>query len=341
MRDVLKMRHIALKCIIIIFFISLTIGCINTDENPVNDHSTSEITEKSPEPVSSTPTTSDTPLKPDVTTTPTPKAIDTTLNKTIKIASFNIQVFGKTKASKQDVVNVLSKIIRNFDIVAIQEIRDISQTSLPALKDAVNSNGESVYDFVVGERLGRTSSKEQYAYLYNTQTIELTGQPTTFQEPPDNDMFHREPYLANFKVMEGNFDFVLITVHTDPDEAIKEINALPDVVEQAKEVYHGEADYIILGDLNADCNYFNENSPSPLKSSEYFWVINNSVDTTTKSTVCTYDRIILTAPAITDFTGGAGIFSFDTEYNLNDKETTAVSDHYPVYAEFWSDRDDD
>jgi hypothetical protein len=47
-----------------------------------------------------------------------------------------------------------------------------------------------------------------------------------------------------------------------------------------------------MGDLNADFSYFNENSPSLLRGSAYNWIINNSVDTKTKSTDCTYDKII-------------------------------------------------
>jgi deoxyribonuclease-1-like protein len=89
---------------------------------------------------------------------------------------------------------------------------------------------------------------------------------------------------------------VLITIHTDPDTANQEISDLPKVVDDAKSRYQGEGDFIIMGDLNADCTYFKENNQSPLRSSDYYWVINNSVDTTTKSTDCTYDRIIITNP---------------------------------------------
>ncbi len=99
-----------------------------------------------------------------------------------------------------------------------------------------------------------------------------------------NDLFQREPYVAEFESRNGNFDFVLITIHTDPDTATQEINDLPAVVENAKGRYQGEGDFIIMGDLNADCAYFYENGQSPLRSSDYFWVIENSVDTTTKST---------------------------------------------------------
>lgn len=262
-------------------------------------------------------------------------------NGTIKIASFNLQVFGITKAGKPEVMDVLSKSIRNFDIVAVQEIRDASQTALPALRNSVNNISGPKYDFVVGERLGRTISKEQYAYLYNTQKIELIGTPYTYPEPPGNDMFHREPYVANFKAKNSSFDFVLINIHTDPDETIQEINDLPKVVENAKSRYQGEGDFIIAGDLNADCSYFDEDSSSLLRSSEYFWIINNSIDTTTKATNCTYDRIIITTPAITDYKGKSGVFRFDEAYNLTYDMTVAVSGHYPVYAEFWNNRDTD
>ena len=35
------------------------------------------------------------------------------------------------------------------------------------------------------------------------------------------------------------------------------------------------------------------------------------------------------------------MFRFDLEYELTVSETTAVSDHYPVYADFWCGRDAD
>ena len=270
------------------------------------------------------------------TTTTQPEPIST--NK-IKIAAFNIQVFGVSKAGKQNVMEVLSNIARNFDIIAIQEIRDASQTTMPAYKDRINSLDGPDYDFIISERLGRTTSKEQYAYLYNTQTIEPLNPSTTY--PEQTDSFHREPYIAPFKAINGNFDFVLITIHADPDEATEEINALAEVVSYAKQAYQGEGDIIILGDLNADCSYFDEEGPATIGSPDYHWLIDNSLDTTTKSTVCTYDRIIITPETIEDYTGNSNVFRYDTEYGLTYDGTIEVSDHYPVYAEFWTDQDTD
>ena len=260
-------------------------------------------------------------------------------NGTIKLAAFNLQIFGTAKAGKPEVMSVLSKIIRNYDVIAVQEIRDSSQTALPLLRDAVNSMASPQYEYVVSERLGRTVSKEQYAYIYNTQIIQQIGSPYVY--PDTNDLFQREPYVVEFKTKNGSFDFVLITIHTDPDTANQEISDLPKVVDDAKSRFQAEGDFIIMGDLNADCTYFKENSQSPLRSADYYWVINNSFDTTTKSTDCTYDRIIITTPAKTDFTGEAGVFRFDEAYNLNYDSTIAVSDHYPVYSTFWNNRDTD
>ncbi|MCD4844968.1 MAG: endonuclease/exonuclease/phosphatase family protein [Methanosarcinales archaeon] len=335
------MSSTTLVIIAIAIMMLFSFGCISSNEDivlPVQIPIDSQTSTPTPTPAPTpTPTSTQTTIP---THTPT-EAITSDLNNDIKLANFNIQVFGKSKAGKPEVMEIVSKIIRNYDIVAIQEIRDASQTTMPKLKEKVNHKQEHLYDFIISERLGRTTSKEQYAYLFNTSEIELIGLPCTYLEPLDNDIFHREPYIANFKVKNGNFDFVLITIHTDPDEATQEINNLPEVVEYAKNAFQNEGDFIILGDLNADCNYFDEEGQSPLKSSDYFWVINNSIDTTTKSTVCTYDRIIITIQSIDDYTGESGVFRYDTAYNLTYEDTIAVSDHYPVYAIFWSNRDVD
>jgi hypothetical protein len=35
-----------------------------------------------------------------------------------------------------------------------------------------------------------------------------------------------------------------------------------------------------------------------------------------------------------DMCGQAAVFRYDLEYGLTEEETVAISDHYPVYAEF-------
>ncbi len=259
--------------------------------------------------------------------------------ETIRVGAFNIQVFGVTKASKPEVMEVLAQIIRSYDVVAVQEIRDKSQTALPQLVDAVNREGAN-YEYVVSERLGRTTSKEQYAYVYDSSRLRLAGEPNTYPEPEGTDPFHRQPYIAGFELPEENFSFVLLTIHTDPDEAEEEINSLDEAVEYARTAYPEEDDFILMGDLNADGSYYDEDAPGDLRGDDYYWLINNSLDTTTKATDYTYDRIIVSEGAESQFTGDVGVFRYDLAYNLSYDETTAVSDHYPVYAEFLTSGDD-
>ena len=261
-------------------------------------------------------------------------------DETLRVGAFNIQIFGVTKASKPEVMDVLARIIRTYDVIAIQEIRDASQTALSALVDLTNSDG-SQYDYVVSERLGRTTSREQYAYIYNTDTVEVTSATQTYPESDGTDPFHREPFIASFRALGGNFDATFIVIYTDPDEATDEINGLGAVVEYAQGSNPDEQDFIVMGDLNADGAYYDEGGTTTLSGSEYYWVIDNSVDTTTKSTDYTYDRIIVTDSTVSDLSGDSGVYRFDIEYGLSVDEMVGVSDHYPVYADIWCGRDVD
>ena len=257
----------------------------------------------------------------------------------ISVSAFNIQIFGQSKAAKADVMDVLAKTIRNYDIVGVQEIRDASGTSLPALVALINSgtdeNGRPYnYDYVVSDRLGRSTSKEQYAYIYDKNTVYVASEPLVYPEP-DGDTFEREPYMVTFRSNTGTFDAVLILIHTKPEDAKNEIDGLDAVVQYAKSIYHGQNNYIVMGDFNADGSYFNESGPSALKSDEYIWLIGNDVVTTTK-TQNTYDRIVITKSLEPYFTNNSGVFNYTAEYGLNQTQTTAVSDHYPIYAEFWT-----
>ena len=116
----------------------------------------------------------------------------------ITIASFNIQVFGQSKLKKSAAMNVLAKVVRRFDVVAIQEIRSKKDVMRPFV-ELINSDG-SRYDFVIGQRLGRTSSKEQYAFVFDTTRIQaMPG--STYTVPDLDDHLHREPLATSFRVV--------------------------------------------------------------------------------------------------------------------------------------------
>ncbi|NOY29503.1 MAG: hypothetical protein GXP28_04790, partial [Planctomycetes bacterium] len=60
---------------------------------------------------------------------------------TIRIASFNIQTFGNSKAGKPYVMHTLADIVRQFDLVAIQEIRSKNEYLIPNFVQLINQSG--------------------------------------------------------------------------------------------------------------------------------------------------------------------------------------------------------
>ena len=249
---------------------------------------------------------------------------------TIKIGSFNIQVFGTSKAGKPMVMDILARIVRNFDVIAVQEIRAKDQDIIPNFVELINSAGRQ-YDYVIGPRIGRTSSKEQYAFIYDMATIEVDRSQLYTVADPD-DLLHREPFVGWFRVRgsapEQAFTFSLVNIHTDPDETVQELNALDDVYRVVRDDGRQEDDVIILGDLNVDDRHLGELG----QISGISWVI-SATPTNTRGT-SQYDNIVFHSQATREFTGRGGIFDFLRQYNLSIEEALEVSDHMPVWAEF-------
>lgn len=258
----------------------------------------------------------------------------------IKIASFNIQIFGEAKRAKADVMSVLVQIALKYDVLAIQEVRDDTETTVDFFVDAINQKAGGRYAALSGPRLGRSNSKEQYAFIYNKSRIKyLAGSAYTYSDRGDR--FHREPFIARFHA--NNFSFVLIDVHTDPDDVAAEIGALDDVVQDALGHFPGEQDVITLGDLNASCDAFNPKRHStPIQGPGYLWLVPDDSDTTLAKKPCAYDRIIIRDAATSeDYIGRWGVERFDREFGLTPQQATAVSDHFPVWAEFHTSADTD
>ncbi|HPM81400.1 MAG TPA: endonuclease/exonuclease/phosphatase family protein [Candidatus Anammoximicrobium sp.] len=248
----------------------------------------------------------------------------------VRVATFNIQVFGKSKVSKPQVMDVLARIVRNFDLVAIQEIRSSDDDLLPNFVDLINSAG-CHYDYVIGPRLGRTVSKEQYAYVFDLATIEVDRSQLYTVADPD-DLLHREPLVGWFRVRgpsaDQAFTFSLVNIHTDPDETKQELNVLDDVYRVVRDDGRREDDVIILGDLNVDDKNLGELG----QLSGMTWVVSGT-PTNTRGTA-QYDNIVFQRQATSEFTGRAGIFDYMRQYNLSLEEALEVSDHMPVWAEF-------
>lgn len=248
---------------------------------------------------------------------------------TIRIASFNIQVFGNTKASKPYVMQELADIVNQFDIVAIQEIRSQNEYLIPNFVQLVNRSGRR-FDHVVGPRLGITTSKEQYAYLFDTKKIEIDHQSIYTVSDPDG-LLHREPLVATFRTRVDPaqaFTFTLINMHTDPDIVAEEMDVLAEVYRVVRRSSRGEDDIILLGDFNA-----NDRQLGRLGLLPGITPLIAGVSTNTRQTK-QYDNIIIHGPSTTEYSGRSGVFDFMRFKNLSLQQAIQVSDHFPVWAEF-------
>lgn len=269
------------------------------------------------------------------------KAPPASPNDAIKIASFNIQVFGEKKlfdqrklkagAGEGRIIDFLVSICRHFDVIAIQEVRSEQQNVLPLFVEELNKDG-SHYNFVIGPRLGRTSSKEQYAFVFDTDTIEVDRNQLYTLEDPD-DLLHREPLVGLFRVRglppDQAFTFKLVNIHTDPDEVAKEMDVLDDTFYAIRDK-DGivEDDVILLGDLNADDKHFGELGRIP----NLGHVIANQYTNTRRSHQ--FDNILFDIKNTVEYTGRGGVFDFMREYNLSQEDALLISDHLPVWGEF-------
>ena len=143
--------------------------------------------------------------------------------------------------------------------------------------------------------------------------------------------------------MTGDSDFALVSIHSDPDIATEEIAELPTVVTDAI-TQLAEPDVICLGDFNADGSYYDEDDLSTVfAAGEYLIAIPNSADTNVAASDRTYDRIVMTSSTVEYYTGEWGAYRFDeaADFESLGLERKKVSDHYPVWAEFYVSGDSD
>lgn len=235
--------------------------------------------------------------------------------KEINIMSFNIQVFGRSKVSKPNVMKIIIDIIDDYDLIAIQEIRDNTDLTLTTLLSMMPSN----YKLIAGPRDGRSSSKEQAIFLYNDDKLNFISD-LNYSDPLD--LFERSPYMAIFETDDLLLRFSIINVHLTPNEVAKEMIPLFEFADQQ------EGRVLIVGDFNSDGNYYNEKDLGLIfPEDKYDIIIGNDLDTTVAPGNNTYDRIIAT--------DNFGIYKSGVLYfedRLQGIKAEEISDHYPIFA---------
>lgn len=256
----------------------------------------------------------------------------------IRIATFSIQDFGKQKAADINVMRVLTNIISQFDVVAVQEIQGGDPVPIEALVNSLRNSG-ACYNATVSQPIGQGSQAESYAFLWDDTRIQLVPDSAYVVQDTADRMDH-EPMVASFETRVGTADgrrpfrFTLINAHASPTKAAavgNEMDVLDDVyvrVRQYDYETNGEKDCILLGNLNVDAAGLNELGQIPGVQS-----IAGETKTNTFSNA-RQDHIIIDARMTREYSGRSGVLSMVDQFGLTEEQALQVSDHQPLWGEF-------
>ncbi|CDS36840.2 deoxyribonuclease [Echinococcus multilocularis] len=209
----------------------------------------------------------------------------------IKSAAFNVQVFGKSKSTKADVMKLLVDIFLRYHGAVIEEIRDNTDEAIQRLLTAINAASPPDNITVVGLASMRTRMAE-------------------FERPPD---------CFSLIIKESGLRVALLAIHVSPKYVVKELDALYDVTNEC-ERFAGTTNLVLLGDMNADCTYLSKQARDKLRlrtDRQYAWRITDDMDTTVSDTKCAYDRVITKGPQMARRIPAANPFNFRMAYRLD------------------------
>lgn len=243
----------------------------------------------------------------------------------IRVASFNGQIFGDAKLQSVG-VDYYVDLISGYDLFFLLEIRDVDGSSFDAVCEGLVG-----YECLISERSGRSVSKEAVGVFVrsgiNAGELVSVGSEGSFERVPvylevggvsyfvvhlsPDDVYGEMEALETLVNNRAPKGVPPAQVASDESDKVGKMEALEEIVDRS------EGKVVVIGDLNADCDYYSGN--------DYFargwdWVIGDDEDTTSGISDCAYDRIIVSE----------GVEVFDSGVV---KIETGVSDHNLVFVE--------
>lgn len=249
----------------------------------------------------------------------------------ISILTWNIKDLGRTKDETE--IKVIAKIIKDYDLIAIQEIvaKDPAGAQKVAeIVDFLNRMGAK-WDYRISNPTNSSSPyiKERYAYIWKTSKLtQIGGRPYL-----DKDLeliCDREPYIAQFKT-KSNETFYTVNFHSRPHnkQPELEVEAFSNYTEKLN-----SSNVIIMGDFNMNEEHYVWND---LYAQGFRPSVRNTATTLKKK--CTMEGIYVNY-AIDNVYFNSNVFDriergrIDFVKDCNNLENArSISDHLPVYVE--------
>uniref|UniRef100_A0A8D3AZ21 Deoxyribonuclease-1-like 1 n=2 Tax=Scophthalmus maximus TaxID=52904 RepID=A0A8D3AZ21_SCOMX len=255
-----------------------------------------------------------------------------------RICSYNVHKFDFQKALKYRLVHTLTRIVYRCDICLLQNVVDPDRRAINSLLSSLNRESARYdgynYKSVSSKGLGNSpDDMQQYVFIYRTQTVNVTDR---YQYESKPRTFVREPFAVQFQSENTAIKkFALVALHTEPTQAVQEIDQLYDVFEKVSKKWNN-ANVMFLGDFHAGCGYMTRSDKKNIRlftNSKFSWLIGDKVDTTVNTgTNCPFERIVVHGKAflkeITPFS--AKVYNFGKELKLSRTKVMEVSENYPV-----------
>ena len=145
-----------------------------------------------------------------------------------KLLSWNIENLGKSKSNSE--IAFMANTIKDFDIIAIQEVVAGygGAQAVARLADELNRKGSN-WDYVISDPTSSSAYKtERYAFLWKKSKVKKIGRP--WLEKKYHLLIDREPYFCTFEYNNKQFTVVnyhAITKNRQPETEIKYFKFLP------------------------------------------------------------------------------------------------------------------
>ncbi len=250
----------------------------------------------------------------------------------LRIATWDLDGFGHKDFENATLVQILTKIMSQFDVVALQNIVSSEPYLIPGLADLVGQ-GQVRYDYVASEPSGRHGVRQQFALIYRADRVDLDRTSVYRVQDPD-DLIAHEPLVASFRCLQEapdrafTFTLVNVLVDDDPQEAEREQRLLWKILESVRGDGRGEDDIILLGNFRRSAQAL-----SPwIANADALWAVTERTTNVDKDSQTI--NILCTRRATVEWTGRTGVLDLVREYNLSVDEARAVSPYLPVWCEF-------
>jgi hypothetical protein len=251
---------------------------------------------------------------------------------TVRIASFDLNDFDDRKIQSAAVSEILVRLLRNFDVIALQGITSKQRDTLPKLVDRINEQ-KLAYDYMIGPRVGPVHESMHLAFLYNTQRIETDRYQLYTVEDPGG-LLDYEPLVGWFRTKtvapERALTFSLVNLYLSPTRIDQEIALLPSLTESIQRDGRGEDDILLAGGFACP-----DKQLIALRQRGWGFAIENVPTTVAGDEML--DQIVFSPQTADEFTGRSGVIDFLRKFNLTLEQANQVSRHVPVWCEFFAE----